>query len=137
MKNRVVARYYGTQDTIQVSSLVLDDSGTMSLHPQMKTGSVRLLKNEVEIIRMDLLPEDYNDEKQGFYVFFIHPPVQHHLYVVFDVELVDGKTSTSRVAVSLTQEVPTDAATNPVIPVRPAKDFTNTWDAEGRSRSPI
>ena len=137
MKNRVVARYYGTQDVIQVSALVLDDTGATSLHPQMKTGAVRLLKNDVEIMRMDLQPEDYNTEKQSFYVFFIHPPVQHHLYIMFDVELVDGKTSTSKVQVSLTEQVPTDAATNPVLPVRPAKDFTNAWDAEGRNRTPI
>jgi len=137
MKNRVVARYYGTQDAIQVSALILDDSGTSSLHAQLKQGTIRLQKNEVEIMQMVLQADDYNSEKQGFYVFFLHPPVQHHLYVVFDVVMMNGDTSTSRTAVSLKQEVPTDAATNPVIPVRPAKDFANAWDSEGRSRSPI
>ncbi len=137
MKNRVVAQYYGTKDTIQVSALVLDDSGTASIHPQLKKGTVRLLKNEVEIMQMVVEAVDYNEEKQGFYVFFVHPPVQRHLYVVFDVEMFNGDTSTSRVIVGLKELVPTDAATNPVIPVRPAKDYTNTWDADGRSRSPI
>ncbi len=137
MKNRVVARYYGTQDTIQVSALVLDDSGTSSLHEQLKVGAVRLLKNEVEIMQMDLTPDDYNEEKQGFYVFFVHPPVQHHLYVVFDVELGNGDTSTSKTPVALKEMAPAHSADNPVIPVRPAKDYANVWDADGRSRSPI
>ena len=47
MKNRAVAQYYGTKDTIQVSALILDDSGTASIHQQLKKGTVRLLQNEV------------------------------------------------------------------------------------------
>jgi hypothetical protein len=137
MKNRVVTRYYGLQDMIQVSTLILDDAGTSSLHAQLKEGVVRLQKNEVEIMRMALVADDYNEEKQGFFVFFIHPPVQHHLFVTFDVELFDGRVSTSRTPVSLRDENAYDTASNPVIPVRPAKDYANAWDAEGRNRSPI
>lgn len=137
MKNRVVARYYGTQDMIQVSALVLDDSGTASLHAQLKRGVVRLQANEVDIMQLSLGPDDYNVEKRGFYVFFIHPPLQHHLYAVFDVELTDGKTSMSRVPVALKDPASANEVTNPVIPLRPAKDFANAWDRNGRERSPI
>jgi hypothetical protein len=137
MKNRVVTRYYGLQDTIQVSALVLDDAGTASLHDQLKEGVLRLRKGDVEIMRMAVGPDDYNEEKQGFYVFFIHPPVQHNLFVTFDVELFDGRVSTSRTPVSLREDGAYGTASNPVLPARPAKDYTNAWDADGRNRSPI
>ncbi len=137
MKVRVTAAYYGSQDLVQVAALLLADDGATSLHRQLKRATVSLLRSDTEMLRKDLQIEDYNEGEEGYFVFFMRPKVQNHLYVVFDVELLDGRTARVKDAVDMRQHTAQHAADNPIIPLRPTKDFTNKWDGEGKERSPL
>jgi len=137
MKARVTAAYYGSQDMVQVAALLLEDDGVTSLHKQLKRATVKLMRDDTEMLRKDLEIGDYNEGEEGYFVFFLHPQVQNHLYALFDAELIDGRTAKVREAVDMRQRVAKDEASNPVVPLRPTKDFTNKWDGEGQERSPI
>jgi len=121
---------------VQVAALVLDDAG-QSLDRYLKQATIKLLHHDKLITQAELERQDYNEEEGGYYVFFLHPPMQKHMYVLFEVELSDGRVAEAKNSVSLKDPAPSDAATNPVVPLRPIKDFANSWDADGKDRSPI
>jgi hypothetical protein len=132
----VIAVYHGTQDMVQVSAILQENDGS-SLHQRVKTASISLLKNNTSILAQSVGIQDFNEEEGAFYVFFIHPPIQQNMYVAWEVELRDGRTARVESAVNNRDTLPyKDVATNPILPRKPVKDHTNTWDAENRSRKP-
>lgn len=132
----VIATYHGTKDMVQVVAILQEDDGT-SLHRALSSASVSLLQNTTPILTKELEERDYNDGEQGYYVFFLHPPMQHHLYVLFEAELRDDRTARVKNEVSISDQLPyNDIATNPMLHGNPVKDHTNTWDSEDRERKP-
>jgi hypothetical protein len=139
MKARVVAAYHGSQDMVQVAALLLDNEG-QSLHRQLDSASVRLLKSGQEILSKSIHPNEYNEEEGGYYVFFLHPPVTKYLSVTFDATLYDGQQASVTRDVSVNDTTDPNGMANPVIPMRPAKDYSNSRDYrydDGKERNPI
>ena len=132
----VIAVYYGTQDMIQVSAILQEADGS-SLHAQLKTASVSVLQNDNPILVKNLATNDYNEVEEAFYTFFIHPPIQQHMYVAWEVELYDGRTARVEHAVADRAKLPySGVANNPMLAGKPVKDHTNTWDAQNKERHP-
>lgn len=119
-----------------MAALVLDDAD-QSLDYMLEEATVKLLHHDKMISEATLERRDYNEQENGYYVFFLHPPMQKHMHVLFEATMSDGRVAKAKNAVSLKDPAPSDAATNPVIPLRPVKDFANSWDADGKDRNPI
>jgi len=131
-----IATYHGTQDMVQVAAVLQEEDGT-SLHRMLESGLVSLTKGGEAILTKELEERDYNEGEEGYWIFFIHPPLQNHLRVRFEVELQDGRTGYTENEVSVSDELPYhDIATNPMLSGKPVKDHANTWDEEGRERHP-
>jgi hypothetical protein len=132
----VIATYHGTQDMVQATAILQENDGT-SLHQMLKSASISLLQNNEPILVKELAEQDYNEGEKGYYVFFIHPPIQKHLYIVFEATLKDDRTARTKNIVSISDQLPyNDIATNPMLAGKPVKDHTNTWDSEGQERKP-
>jgi hypothetical protein len=132
----VIATYHGTQDMVQATAILQEDDGT-SLHRALKSASISLLQSNEPILVKELEERDYNEEEGCYYVFFIHPPIQKHLFVAFEVLLKDDRTTRVKNAVSISDELPYDGiSSNPMLPGKPVKDHTNTWDSDGQERKP-
>jgi hypothetical protein len=133
----VIANYHALQDAVQSVAILRDETTDGSLHDHIKTASVSLLHNKTVMLTKELTPKEYNEEEEGFYVFFLHPPTQMQMYVLFTVELHDGRTAQVKNLVSIRDQLPYKGmGTNPMLPGKPIKDHTNHWDSENRERAP-
>lgn len=132
----VIATYHGTKDMVQVVAIIQEDDGT-SVHRQLKEASVSLLHGNLPILVKELEERDYNEGEQQYHVFFIHPPMQAHMYVLFEATLRDDRTAKAKNEVALSDLLPyNDIASNPMLRGNQVKDHTNTWDSKGRERKP-
>ena len=132
----IIATYHGTQDMVQATAILKEDDGT-SLHRMLDSATISLLQNNEPILVKELEERDYNEGEEGYYVFFIHPPIQQHLYITFEVTLKDDRTAHTKNAVSFSDMLPYKGiSSNPMLPGKPIKDHTNTWDSEGQERKP-
>jgi hypothetical protein len=131
----VIATYHALQDTVQTVAIVRDEE--QSIHEHVKVASVSLLHNQTPMLTKELSPKDYNEGEEGFYVFFLHPPVQKEMYVLLEVELRDGKTARVKNQVSIRDSLPyKDMGSNPMLPGKGIKDHTNKRDSQNRERYP-
>lgn len=131
----VIGNYHALQDVVQTVAIVRDDSG--SLHDRVKTASVSLLHNKTPMLVKEIQSREYNEGEEGFYVFFLHPPVQKHMHVLFEVELRDGRTAKVKNEVSIRDSLPYKGmGSNPMLPGKGIKDHANKWDSQNRERYP-
>lgn len=131
----IIATYHALQDIVQTVAIVRDDTG--SIHDRIKTASISLLHNKTPMLVKEIKSREYNEGEAGFYVFFLHPPVQKHMHVLFEVELRDGRTTKVKNEVSIRDSLPYQGmGSNPMLPGKGIKDHTNKRDSQNRERYP-
>lgn len=118
-----IAVYHGALDMVQVSAIIAEDWGD-SLHSMLKLGKIELLQENVPILEKEFVKNDYNEGEEGFYIFFLHPPIQRNMYVKLTVTLRDDRTATKKTSVDFDHEVIKNAANNPMLAGRKVPDYT-------------
>jgi hypothetical protein len=93
------AVYHGKTDILQVAAFTSEDDGS-SIQRLVKSGKVRVLHNNEDIFEVDFDQRSYSngsgeEDNEGFYFFFFHPPLRQNLRAVVSLELLDGRTAQS------------------------------------------
>lgn len=122
-----IAVYHGALDMVQVSAIVAEDTGEF-IHDLLELGTIQLMQENVPILKKDFVKNDYNQGEEGFYIFFLHPPIQRNMYVKMSVKMRDDRTAVMKTAVDFDHEVIKNAANNPMLPGRKVLDFTYDGD---------
>lgn len=122
--------YHGKSDILQVAAFLAEDDGSQ-IQSKVTSGTVKVLHNNETIHEVDFDQKSLNygngDEgNEGFYFFFLHPPLRQNLRAVVNLTLKDGRTAQSIQPVQndvVVKRGP-EAFTNPSLANRPVIDHS-------------
>jgi hypothetical protein len=89
--------YHGKSDILQVAAFISEDDGS-PIERLVKSGTVRVLHNNETIHEVDFDQRAYSkgsgeEGNEGFYFFFLHPPLRQNLRAVVSIEMLDDRTA--------------------------------------------
>ncbi len=130
------ATYHGLSDIIEVMVWIEEEDGT-DLYQRVVDSSVTLMHADTDMLSIGFDSSHYakeiNDEKGQFRIFFHHPPIQHHQYVLIAVTLDDAREAEFKTNV-LTEKMlqRENQLTNPVFGGRPTVVYELPIEKEQR-----
>lgn len=127
-----LAGYHQDLRRVTVSAVVQDDDGS-SLYQHVKTAMVQLLYHDSVFLQKSVTSQDYNQDEQMFFCFFLNPAVEDNLYCLFEIETFEGKRARVRTPVRQETQLPYEGVEqNPSLPTRTPLDFTDsTYEING------
>lgn len=137
MITECIAAYAQDLKFVQVSAVVLDDDGN-TLHQHLKNASIKLLYGNNAFLTKRIVPDDYNEGEQSFYCFFLNPPVERDMAVLWEVETFEGLVSKVKAPVRIGTELPYQGfASNPSMATRPPLNFSDSTNQLNGVKTPL
>lgn len=123
--------YHGKSDILQVAAFISEDDGS-SIQRLVNSGTVKILHNNETIHEVDFDQRAYSsgsgeEGNEGFYFFFLHPPLRQNLRATVSVEMRDGRTAKTIEAVqqeSVLNNRGAESFANPSLANRPVIDHS-------------